>query len=229
MKQITKTYLQYLGIVDVSEDGKVFTKNGERKPCIRSKRGLRLAIKLHDSDKYAFTETQGQVVILLHHIVYAWFKGEVPYGKQVHHIDGNYLNNSIDNLEALTPEEHRAKHVSLSTKEIKCRLDIPRIWYEKKLKEVQNLPNSGNKRSRLSKLKAQLRYYDNHIEEANQMNEFKKDLMELAYWKKTFKESGNKKNWHECISIEKIVKTKGIEAWPIVKHALEVCHKHFGG
>ena len=227
-KQITKSYLEFLGITEITNDGRVFTKNGERKLCIRNKSG-RLGIKLHDSEKYKSTpkekriDTSGQVELQLHHVVYAWFKGEVPYGKEIHHIDCNYLNNSIDNLEALTPEEHRAKHASTSTKEIKCRLDIPRSWYEKKLEEFTK---AGN-RSAAYHTKARLRYYDSHIEEANKKTEFRKDCMELAEWKNIFKGQGSKKLWKECVIIEKIVKEKGIEAEPIVKHALEVCHKHF--
>lgn len=229
-KQITKSYLEYLGIIEVTRDGKVFTKNGELKPQVVGGNGCnRLYVGLYDSEKYKSTpkekrhNSSGLVAILLHHIVYAWFNGEVPYGKQVHHIDGNYLNNNIDNLEALTPEEHRTKHSS--NREIKCRLDIPRSWFEKKLEEF----TKAGKHPAAANTRARLRYYDSHIEEANKLNEFKKDLMELAAWKKVFKENDNKKIWHECCKIEKLVKEKGIEAEPIVKHALEVCHKYFGG
>lgn len=43
----------------------------------------------------------------------AWIKyyGELPpKGLEIHHKDGNPYNNDIDNLEALTHAEHRAKH-----------------------------------------------------------------------------------------------------------------------
>ena len=238
-KQITKSYLGYLGITEVTRDGRVFTENGELKTYLqgRSKNNPykqeKLVIVLHDSGKYKSVpkenrkDSSGLVNIKLHHVVYAWFHGEVPYGKQIHHIDGNCLNNSIDNLEALTPEEHRAKHAELkaSNREIKCRLDVPRSWFEKKLEEfIKN-----NNYSAAYNTRARLRYYDSHIEEANKLNEFKKDLMELASWKKVFRENDNKKLWKECCKIEKIVKERDFEAWPIVKHALDVCHKHFGG
>ena len=115
MKQITKSYLEYLGVTDVTADGKVFTKNGELKPRTVGRHG-RLAVGLYDAEKYKSiakekrTASSGTLNILVHQAVYAWFKSEVPYGKEIHHIDRNYLNNSIDNLEALTHEEHREKH-----------------------------------------------------------------------------------------------------------------------
>ena len=60
------------------------------------------------------------------------------------------------------------------------------------------------------------------------MTEYKKDLLELAYLKKRFKEEGNKTMWRECIKVEKVAKNSSMEdAQMIVKHALDVIHNHF--
>jgi hypothetical protein len=60
------------------------------------------------------------------------------------------------------------------------------------------------------------------------MDEFKKDLLELAYWKKCFKDAGNRVMWRECIKVEKVAKRVDKEyAQNIVRHALEVIHEHF--
>ena len=132
-------------------------------------------------------------------------------------------------------------------------MNKPRSFYENKLKHYEELyeyaklnkdPVACHKlRSNIAQTRARLRYWDAHKDEykdyiedmegaikmKKELTEFKKDLMELASWKKFFKDNGNKKLWHECCTIEKLVKVKGVEAEPIVKHALEVCHKHFGG
>ena len=110
-------------------------------------------------------------------------------------------------------------------REIKCRLDIPREWYERKLDEFIET----NRYSAASHTRARLRYYDSHIEEAQIRNEFKKDCIELGAWKQVFREYGNNQMWHECCKVEKIVKEKGLNASPVVKHALEVIHRYFGG
>lgn len=232
-KQITKSYLEYLGVKEVTEDGRVFTNSGELKPYSKVSQGNRLTIKLHDSEKYKAipkekrNNSSGLVELLIHQVVYAWFNNEVPYGEQIHHIDGNYLNNAIGNLEALTPKEHRAKHASI--RELKCRLDIPRSWYQKQLDELEALDKKTKANyDKICNYRAKLRYYDSHIEEAVELVEFKKDLMELIAWKQIFKENNNKKLWHESCAIEKMVREKGIEAKPIVTHALDVLHNTFG-
>jgi hypothetical protein len=233
-RQITKSYLEYLGVTDVTPDGRVFTKNGEVKHCEQGKQG-RLSIVLHDSDKYKSvpkekrTRSSGIANIQLHHAVFAWFRGEVPYGKEIHHIDHNYLNNSINNLEALTHEEHRAKHASTG-KELKCKLDIPREWYQKQLDELVALPNKTKiNYDKISIYRAKLRYYDSHIEEVIKLTEFQKDKAELAYFKKCFHDDGNKSMWRECVKVEKVAKASSIEdAQRIIRHALEVIHEHFG-
>ena len=60
------------------------------------------------------------------------------------------------------------------------------------------------------------------------MTEYKKDLLELAYLKKRFKEEGNKVMWRECIKVEKVAKNSSEDdAQMIVRHALDVIHKYF--
>lgn len=114
-----------------------------------------------------------------------------------------------------------------SNQEIKCRLDIPRTWYESKLAELEAEAKTDSNRAAVYQMRCKLRYYDSHIEEANRLNAFKKDCMILSNWKKVFKENNGKKLWKECCKIERMVKEKGIEAWPAVEHALEVISKYF--
>ena len=122
-----------------------------------------------------------------------------------------------------------------SSQEIKCRLDIPRTWYESKLAELEAKENKFTKilnetdsnRAAMYQMRCKLRYYDTHIEEANRIGAFKRDCMILSNWKKVFKENNGKKLWKDCCKLERMVKEQGIEAWPAVEHALEVISKYF--
>lgn len=51
---------------------------------------------------------------LLHCLIYEEHHGKIPHGYQIHHKDCNKLNNSIDNLEALTPYQHKQKHKEMT-------------------------------------------------------------------------------------------------------------------
>ena len=46
---------------------------------------------------------------------YLWIQtyGEIPEGMIIHHIDGDNLNNNINNLECLNHSEHGYRHVKL--------------------------------------------------------------------------------------------------------------------
>ena len=44
--------------------------------------------------------------VALHRLIYRYFKGEIPKGYHVNHIDGNKQNNNIRNLEAITHQEN---------------------------------------------------------------------------------------------------------------------------
>lgn len=133
----------------------------------------------------------------------------------------------MKDLITITQEEYNA--LQFGRKALKCRLDLPRKWYEDKLNFYLTQENKTRTTYNLiSMYKARLRYYDLHIDEANQMTEFQKNKVELAYWKKCFKAEGNKKMWKECIRVEKVAKESSIEdAQQIIIHALEIIHKHF--
>lgn len=53
--------------------------------------------------------THKTTLMSYHAFLYAWHKGEVPAGYDVDHIDGDSLNNHIDNLQLLTRKENLAK------------------------------------------------------------------------------------------------------------------------
>lgn len=53
--------------------------------------------------------THKPTLMSYHAFLYAWFKGTVPAGAEVDHIDGDTLNNNLDNLQLLTKEENIRK------------------------------------------------------------------------------------------------------------------------
>lgn len=225
-KTLTRDYLEYLGITEIDTDGTIYTKHGPKVPQEvkdETKHYKRIQLYVLEEDKC--------YNLYVHRVVYAWFNKVLPGHMEVHHIDLNGSNNAISNLQCLTHAEHVKIHREIKTssnpREEKCRLDIPRTWYVKKLNELNELPDSESKRSAVYHMQSKIRYYDAHIEEATKLNEFKKDLLELEYWKDRFKEAGNKTMWHECCKVLKLAKEKKLEAAITVEHALDVIHKTF--
>ena len=169
----------------------------------------------------------------LHRAIWAWHHGEVPEGMVVDHINNKHFrleDYHLDNLQLLTPQENVTKEREESTKQIKCKLNKPREHYETKLsryleayenaKLLKNAELAHKLRSNVAQTRARLRYYDSHIDEVEQIKESiemtsqekiakeqdKKDLQILQYWKKVFRDAGNKKMWHHCCDVEKLWK-----------------------
>lgn len=179
-KLLTKDYLDYLHITDVSEDGKHIYKDG-----IELQQNLRpdgyLTIQIYDP---AFrqlipaeerTNSTGQRTFGVHRVVYAWFKNICPEGMVVDHLNNDKTDNRIENLQLLTPGENVWKDRTCNKYECYCSLERPRKYYEDKLKyyleeyekakQEHNAVYAHKLRSNISQTRARLRYYDNHIKD----------------------------------------------------------------
>jgi hypothetical protein len=51
----------------------------------------------------------------LHRAIWTAAHGPIPDGNEIHHRDQNPLNNALDNLECMTPGEHRRREAELGT------------------------------------------------------------------------------------------------------------------
>lgn len=81
----------------ISKDGRIINKRGYLlSPYYAS--GY-IMIKLKGSDEIRKTK-------LIHRLVWETYKGEIPKGMWVNHIDGSKSNNSLDNLECTTPSHN---------------------------------------------------------------------------------------------------------------------------
>ena len=117
--------------------------------------------------------------IYLHNIIYAWYKGKVPLGYEVDHLDGNTFNNSPENLELVTHAENVRRQSLHANQYYYLHNHDEESW--KKLHEARLAKKA--ERQKLIALKAEWKNYKN----------------KLALEIKAAKENHDPK-WHELIS-----------------------------
>lgn len=80
----------------------------------RRKKGLdkfKTNPSMHVSKRgYLMIYVPGRGNVKYHHYIWEQKYGKLPKGMHLHHIDGNRLNNKIENLQLLTPSEHCKLH-----------------------------------------------------------------------------------------------------------------------
>ena len=130
--------------------------------------------------------------VRLHNVIYAWYKGEVPLGYEVDHVDGNSFNNNIDNLELVTREENIRRR---SIKGVNHWYYIKGYDNESWSKRQQELSDERNNRKLRKQLRPQYDLYikilKNDIKKAKDARDFK-TWHELIDKKITFTEYVNK-------------------------------------
>ena len=126
-----------------------------------------------------------QRLIGLHNVIYAWYKGELPLGYDVDHIDNNPLNNNIDNLQLLTHEENLQKR---SIKGVNQWYYLKEYDEESWLKRKQELKDKEEEARLRKELKPQ---YDLYLK--NIKTEIKKAYVEDDF-----------NTWHELIGKKRI-------------------------
>lgn len=145
----------------------------------------------------AIVNKQGYVVIVspkkghrnkfFHRLIWEKHKGKIPEGYQIHHIDGNKLNNDISNLQLLSAEEHTKHHMTIDN------------------------PNKGKKRSLETKLKLSKR--QNKTGYFRVSKEYGKQYKKGYRYRYIYLENGKRKEI-KSVDIDKLkekVLAKGLE------------------
>lgn len=105
------------GLYACTEDGRVWSYSTNKWLKLKVSKGYYAARLCKEGKVYYF---------LVHRLVYETFKGIIPKGLVVDHIDSNRLNNTLDNLQLLTPSENsrKARLGKKHTEEAKRKMSI---------------------------------------------------------------------------------------------------------
>lgn len=256
-KVLTRDYLEYLGITEVSEDGTKIMKGD--KELVQHFDGRYKLVTLYDpAIRHACPNelknaATGQIAFGVHRIVYCWYNRIIPEGFVTDHKNSNKIDNRLENLQLLTPKENLAKERPISTRQAKCQLDKPRSFYEDKLakyeaeyeaaKEARDAKLCHKFRANISNIRARLRYWDAHQEEREELEAKKLEAQKLederrAAKKQSVKDRRLLTEWKEFFRErgnkkmwKEVIRT--IKAWDTLdskqkNHVFEILHKTFG-
>lgn len=138
--------LGFDGQYTITKEGDVFSykyrKKRKLKPqkATQSKKGY-FQVRLFTGEG----DTLGKLYYV-HRLVYETFKGDIPKNKQIDHINGDTSNNSVDNLQLLTPRKNMEKfNIKKHGPTLRERRDYFIKLYEelgtyKKVEEATGLP-----------------------------------------------------------------------------------------
>lgn len=121
--EIWKDIPGYIGLYQASTFGRIRALNYKR-----TKQIVILKQTKHKNGYYAVGLFKNNIhkTYKVHRLVWLTFKGEIPEGYEINHIDENKQNNCLSNLEYVTPSENcnhgtRNNRISLSSKHPKSK------------------------------------------------------------------------------------------------------------
>lgn len=87
----------------------------------------------HDINIYGFSWPE----LKIYRTIYTLFKEEIKPKYNIHHVDGNHLNNNIDNLVQVSFKEHRRLHANLDSN-IESEVDKLKLKKEESISKYYN-------------------------------------------------------------------------------------------
>lgn len=111
MKEEWRPVIGFEGLYEISSFGRVRSLP-HIDSCGRLQGGIILSVKNSKGWYLTSRLTNGCIreSRRIHRMVYEAFRGEIPKGFQIHHIDGNRQNNRVDNLSLVDPVSHSKEH-----------------------------------------------------------------------------------------------------------------------
>ena len=178
-KEITRKYLEQLGITYVSNDGnKVICKGKEM--TIKLNNSGNNILRLYDSDYYKTIPIErrcksyknrksGNISISMSRVVYAWYNGAVKSGMLVGHLDNDRSNNALSNLILTSSRQNvtknkpvKYKRTRLTQKELLKRLKEVDEKYQQ-CKENKDTEGAHIYRGYRASYVRRLRYFNNKL------------------------------------------------------------------
>jgi len=183
--------------------------------------------------------------IINYRSLYETHNGKIPNGYHIHHIDGNPYNNNIDNLIALSPEEHSEIHKNEFTKWAQIggklggekskdeKLGFHSATKEQKIEWAKNASKQSNTKENIEK---RVKTYKSRLEEGL-VKHWTKYYSEKEVREKILKGDPGKSNrgkeaWNkgmkmELKNLEQININKSKAALGRQKYACENCNRMF--
>ena len=96
----------YEGLYEVDKDGNVYSLDRFDGRALRKGKKLKFDLNSSNYARVTLSKSGKTKRFLVHRLVYEAYYGEILEGLQVHHIDEDKLNNSIQNLTLVTQREN---------------------------------------------------------------------------------------------------------------------------
>ena len=98
----------YRGKYTINSNGEVISNKYHKTRVLKPQRASQSRKGYYQVRLFNQEHKKGKLQYI-HRLVWEAFKGEIGEGKEIDHIDGDTTNNSIENLQLLTPRENKVK------------------------------------------------------------------------------------------------------------------------
>ena len=101
--------LGYNGMYTLNENGDVFSYKYKKKRKLKPQKATQSSKGYYQVRLFLPNSDYKGKLQYVHRLMYQTLIGDIPKGKEIDHIDGDTRNNSVENLQLLTPRENKVK------------------------------------------------------------------------------------------------------------------------